>query len=1607
MEAIMKLNRVISATILGCISMSIYAAQGGSNVTPLDSGTSGNFMALPDYVDNSALTETNAYSFTVDLTDNDGIVVADPTGLTNILLTCQSAEYIETPGQWQDIGPLTNTEATLYYDQGALPRSVNSSYPGITRAMICNGSELSELYYKGATSAGNILPDNADKKSASIEFWVRPDASVFNSQISTLYETGGGTGIGIIIDNGTLRGATGFNIAPVSYDLNADPMSVLPYDPTNEFFQVVMVTDLDNDINQLYVNGVKVSEATGNTITDWDGGDSAGVGRFQGTNHGGFIGNAAGTPYDTYYAGAIAAIRFYGVALTPSQVQQNFEAITVPSATAADSIEIAGIYNPGGSLISGTNTPITLDSGGVVTLDSASGNFTYDPTGISGIGKLWKGCYITDTFTCQVTNSGGYASDSKVTVAIYGTSQSTDVSVEAEEKINNTITASQLLAGDQLDHDNLDPFVAYYASPDLLAEPYNGEGMWINAGNGGSVFDATSDTADLIPVVSGFGGISYAVLEAQCSAMSPAYVSEDDMTIELWFKPDLDLTGEQVLYETGGSGNGSMLIYNADDNTVEAYIDGGADTDPDLQLYASIGGISWEEFNQVIAVFDIKNGAAADTLTLYVNNDPSAAFSSAGAITASNPAGDIILMSGNDKAGITTTSGTTALLKSFSTFKGQLSHIRVYDGILSSAQMAKAYDSIRRPLTTVTGTTDLPGASATLNADGTIDYDTSVMTTNILYGETAIDSISYQFTDSDGSTVSRTAPVTVTGAGAAVAVDDVITINEDLTSTNFNPTLNDILTAGIILTNEIVVADFLDDYTAGTTVGQLADFRDINGYGWSYMWNAPTGWVDTLPYDGTSGAITDTNAYQFLLWDSNNWAVNDDNVSDSGAPGEWVSFTSVGGHPGSGPEDGTGNTIQRRPIAAYTVSQAGYYGIAKSLLKKNSTANNPIHVIVLVNNNIMFSRIGPNNTLVDFDCELGYLNAGDTVYVGIGPYISRGSDSFSLDYSIVRLPGPSAKVSSAAGTLLTDGSSLTFTPGSGYDALAAGQSYTETLTYTVLDGGELTTASVTIEITGVNDAPTTIADGATIDEDTTSTGGNVLANDDDIDKGDELTLSVAEVQGATGNVGVPFTTPLGATATINPDGSFSYDCTAVTNIFNTLSASNYLYDTFSYLVQDSHGLDAPAPATVTITIEGLNDPVTATDNGYIINPGEIIHGEMILEDAGYGVDSDPDVNDVLTIDALNNTNSIIGNFKFRPQVSRLACIRGQTTINGTVKTITYDPDGSTFYDPVVFTTPAGNNETEPGSIKITNIDAVNGTFDIVFKEQREDGALSDIDGNDHADEDISWMVFEAGEYQLPNGVRFEVGKVSTNYYRQDTGPENWLSVEYSTVFTNQPIVINQLQSWNDPYNELFGTRMNGTTYAGGGVKSNKFQVAMEDLEGDQNDSSIQHEVIGWLAIEESSGTWDGNPYQAGVSPNSFTQGGTVNNFAFDFGTVPDVIACLATVAGGDPSTLRYNSISSSQYNFYVSEDTYGETEIGHAAEWATFLAIGGTDSKLYAIDLDPSEGFFTYDSAGIDVTGGSVIETFTYTVTDNNGSSDTKTVTITIEAPAGTVLLIQ
>src|SRR6185295_1194587 len=117
-------------------------------------------------------------------------------------------------------------------------------------------------------------------------------------------------------------------------------------------------------------------------------------------------------------------------------------------------------------------------------------------------------------------------------------------------------------------------------------------------------------------------------------------------------------------------------------------------------------------------------------------------------------------------------------------------------------------------------------------------------------------------------------------------------------------------------------------------------------------------------------------------------------------------------------------------------------------------------------------------------------------------------------------------------------------------------------------------ATVSITITGVNDAPVAVNDSYTTPEDTTLSvaAPGVLINDSDVD-GD--TLSAALVS-----------QPTHGSVTLNGNGRFSY-----------VPAANYNGpDSFTYKAND--GQADSGIATVTITITGVNDPPVAVNDSY-------------------------------------------------------------------------------------------------------------------------------------------------------------------------------------------------------------------------------------------------------------------------------------------------------------------------------------------------------------------------------------------------------------------------
>ena len=162
-----------------------------------------------------------------------------------------------------------------------------------------------------------------------------------------------------------------------------------------------------------------------------------------------------------------------------------------------------------------------------------------------------------------------------------------------------------------------------------------------------------------------------------------------------------------------------------------------------------------------------------------------------------------------------------------------------------------------------------------------------------------------------------------------------------------------------------------------------------------------------------------------------------------------------------------------------------------------------------------------------------------------------------------------ASVTSGTGgtAVLNPDGTVTFTPNADFNGDAD-------FTYTVTDG-DLTsnTATVTVDVAAVNDAPVAADDSLMATEDTpvTYTAAQLLGNDSDVD-GDSITI--ASVTSGTGG-----------TAVLNPDGTVTF----------TPNADFNGDADFTYTVTD--GDLTSNTATVTVDVAAVNDaPVAADDS---------------------------------------------------------------------------------------------------------------------------------------------------------------------------------------------------------------------------------------------------------------------------------------------------------------------------------------------------------------------------------------------------------------------------
>ena len=540
---------------------------------------------------------------------------------------------------------------------------------------------------------------------------------------------------------------------------------------------------------------------------------------------------------------------------------------------------------------------------------------------------------------------------------------------------------------------------------------------------------------------------------------------------------------------------------------------------------------------------------------------------------------------------------------------------------------------------------------------------------------------SFTYKVSDGTHDSGTATVTVTINAvndAPVAVDDAKTIVEDSAKVEVNVVANDT----DVDSTSLSVSAITTAPTKGTATIKATDSKVIE-----YTPNADAVGRDTIVYTVSDGTDTASGTLTITIT-----AVNDDPAFSEGTVTDGVRATTrsvtlagstknsdVGAvlavtHPTDEAESlafGIGGTDGSK----FVVSSSGQISIGSTDLPVATQQSYEVTVTV---------SDGKDSTGDETEAT-----TDDTITVTITISGTNSKPTFDDGTSTTReVAENSAAVtnvgSPVAATDADNGDTLTYTM-TGTDAASftivgsTGQIKTRTsldheskssysVTVKVTDGkdgtGAASTAiddeiSVTINVTDVNEAPTATDDSATIDEDSGKTEIAVTSNDTD-PEGASLTASIV-------------TNPTLGTAALKSGSS--------TVIEYTPNANANGEDSFTYKVND--GTHDSSAATVTITINSLNDDPVATDDAKTINEDSAKTEINVIAN-----DTDIDGDD-LTVTAITT-----------------APTKGTAAIKTGNKVIEYTPKAdANGRDTIVYTVSDGTG-TDSGTLTIT-ITAVN------------------------------------------------------------------------------------------------------------------------------------------------------------------------------------------------------------------------------------------------------------------------------------------------------------
>ena len=826
---------------------------------------------------------------------------------------------------------------------------------------------------------------------------------------------------------------------------------------------------------------------------------------------------------------------------------------------------------------------VSPSNGTLTAFDASTGAYTYTPN------ANFNG---SDSFTFRANDSTTNSNTATISVTVSGVNDA-PVASNASETTNEDVALTSTLTASDIDGDGL--------TYSVVSQPANGSVTITNTASGDYTYtpDANYNGSDSFTfrVNDGTTNSNTATVSITVSAVNDAPVANDGNLSTTEDTPASgtltasDVEGNPLTYSVVAQpANGTVLITNASTGAYTYTPDANFSGSDPFTFSANDGNANSNTATITVSVGGVNDAPVASNGVLLTQED--------------TPGSGLLVAVDTDLDALTYAvvaqpANGTVVIDNASTGAYTYTPDANYNG--SDSFTFKANDGTEDSNTatvnvTVTSVNDAPMANnGSLNTQedtagsGTLaasDVDGDALTYSIVTPPTngsiaAFDantgaytytpdanfngSDSFTFRANDGTANSNTATVSVTIGGvndAPVASNSSETTNEDAA-----------------LASTLMASDSDGDALTYSVVAQPANgsvtITDTNTGAYTYTPDANYNGSDSFTFrvnDGTTNSNTATVSISVNAVNdapmANNGSLNtqedtpaNGTLTANDVDGDSLTYSVV-----AQPADGV-VTITDASTGAYTYTpDANYNGSNSFTFRVNDgTTNSNVATITVTVGGLNDAPVA-NDANETTDEDVGYSST----------LVANDADGDALTYSIVTQPVNGSVVLDNAST-----GAYTYTP----DANFSGS---DPFTFSVNDGTtNSNTATVTVNVGGVNDVPVA-NDASEITDEDVAYSSLLVANDGD---GDALTYAVV-MQPANGSVVITNATT----------GAYTY----------TPSANFNGTDSFTFSVND--GTVDSNTATVSITVNAVNDAPVASDGNITTAEDMAASGTLVAND---------------------------------------------------------------------------------------------------------------------------------------------------------------------------------------------------------------------------------------------------------------------------------------------------------------------------------------------------------------------------------------------------------